>query len=157
MYISRELCLEHCDLQNPPEELRIHNQFQRCQVTLCKASLVLPCLLRCPPENISDCLCKHLGQQHPNLRASMLTFTPLFFFNGLSVDVFKAAHSFQQSSCCLCSLERYTLIRKGKCRLVLRLEQHPHCVSRRSSHFPFDTPNQGCSSMARKDSADPDP
>lgn len=80
MYISRELCLEHCDLQNPPEELRIHNQFQRHQVTLCKASRIY-CLayFAVPPENISHCLCKHLGQQHPNLGASRLAFTALFF------------------------------------------------------------------------------
>lgn len=56
MYINRELCLEHCDLQNPIKELGIHNQFQRHQVTLCKAPHALACLFHCPPLYIPHTL-----------------------------------------------------------------------------------------------------
>lgn len=72
MYINRELCLEHGDLQNPIKELRIHNQFQRHQMTLCKAPHTLPHLHHCPPP--PQKLCKHLGLGSEN----KLIFTVLF-------------------------------------------------------------------------------
>lgn len=135
MYINREPCLEHCDLQNPIKELRIHNQFQRHQVTLCKALHTLLCLFHCPPPHKSSINTLASSSLAWEQRASWFSLFCFVLFFLIVVAVFKPAPSSNHCVACVACVCRsrkvHTNSRRwgGGCHLLLRLEHPPPCVS----------------------------